>query len=69
MISKKFCEVNFTKKQIAHNDLFILAQTKMSQKELAKSKRADVYYFAEQAYRLGIATEIIGKTCDIEEIL
>lgn len=61
--------LNFTKKQIAHNDLFILAQTKMSPKELDKSKRADVYYFADQAYRLGIATEIIGKTCDIDEIL
>ena len=61
--------LNFIKKQTLRNDQFILAQTKMSPKELDKSKRADVYYFADQAYRLGIATDIIGKTCDIDEIL
>ena len=61
--------LNFLKKQAIKNDIFVLEKTKMTKSEVKKSKRADVYYTSEEAYKLGIATDIIGVTCDIDEIL
>ena len=61
--------VDFLKAQERKNDSFIMSRTKLTKKELTKSKRKDNFYFADQAHKLGIATEIIGVTCDIDEVL
>ena len=61
--------IDFLKAQERKNDSFIMSKTKFTKKELYKSKRKDNFYFADQAHKLGIATEIIGVTCDIDDVL
>ena len=61
--------IDFLKAQERKNDSFIMSKTKFTKKELDKSKRKDNFHFADQAHKLGIATEIIGVTCDIDDVL
>lgn len=66
----KICDnIEFTKAQNDVLDGIIMSRTKITKKMLDKYRRNDKFFFADEAYKLGIATDILGKTCDLDEIL
>ena len=48
---------------------FVVSRTKLSIKGLKKTERIENYYFADEAKTLGIVDSIIGKDCDIDEVV
>ena len=48
---------------------FVVSRTKLSIKDLKKTERIENYYFADEAKTLGIVDSIIGKDCDIDEVV
>ena len=47
----------------------VVSRTKFSMKDLKKTERIENYYFADEAKALGIVDSIIGKDCDIDEVV
>lgn len=52
-----------------YNTDFMINNTKMTPEFIEKIKDREYYMFAEEAKELGIVEKIIGKDCDIDEVI
>lgn len=61
--------VKFYQEQLKRLNDYTIERTKITDKKLKQMERNEVFFFAEEALSLGIATDIIGVTADLDEIL
>lgn len=61
--------VKFYQEQLKRLNDYTVERTKITDKKLKQMERNEVFFFAEEALSLGIATDIIGVTADLDEIL
>lgn len=48
---------------------YVIARTNITEKEFIKNYRKEWYFYSDEAKNLGVATHIVGKDCEIDEIL
>jgi len=48
---------------------YIIEQTKIDSETYDTNQRKEWYFYPEEAKKLGVATDIVGSDCDIDEIL
>ena len=62
-------QVEFQDKVEARIKDYVLSRTKITPKEYDKRQRQEWYMFADEAKEYGVTDYIIGKDCDIDEIV
>ena len=48
---------------------YVVSRTNITEDEYIKNYRKEWYFYSEEAKNLGVVTHIVGKDCDVDEIL